>query len=99
MNGEQLQYNGNNNMTNGFAQINDHSQANNNHIRMDGGCSLQDISATDENGDDRVSEAMECSEQQDSHPKVETNGNLTSNAYGKYCPHGHLNMCTTYKYV
>ena len=49
------------------------------------------------NGDDGASEEMECNDNQDDQPAVEVNGNLMSHSYGKYCSHGHLNMCTTYK--
>jgi hypothetical protein len=100
VNSEQTQYNGNNVMINDFSQMNGHSQVNNNYIETDGG-HLQELNANTSgqmgNGDDRVSEPMECSEEQVNHTKAQVNGNLTSTSYGKFCPHGHLNMCTTYK--
>ena len=96
MNGEQMQH-GSINIptTNGSAQMNGHSQAN--HAVTNGGYSQETSAGEMVDGVDRASEEMECSEQQDSQTKPEVNGNLTSTACAKYCPHGHLNMCTTYK--
>lgn len=97
MNGEQTFYNGTNNS---FAQMNNHSQASNNHIEVDGGHLPEVNGVTNgfmKNGSDGTSEEMECNDDQDNHPAVEENGNVMSHSYGKYCAHGHLNMCTTYK--
>ena len=93
-----MQYGEGNNssITNGFAQMNGHLQAN--HAGTNSGYS-QETNANDEMANDvnTASEAMECADQQNGQTKAEVNGNLTTTALGKYCPHGHLNMCTTYK--
>ena len=97
MNGEQMQYGAGNNssVTNGFAQMNGHLQAN--HARTNGSYT-QETNAAGEmvDGVISLSEAMECSDQQNGQTKAEVNGNLTRTPLGKFCPHGHLNMCTTY---
>ena len=92
----EAQYNFNNITTNGVLQTNGHSQTSNGRIEIDGG-HLQQLNGTNVemgNGYNRISEPMECGDEQS---KSEVNGNVTSNSDGKYCPHGHLNTCTTYK--
>lgn len=95
MNGEHNPYDGNH-VANGYThdQMNGHSQTSNNQLETAASVHLKhDEMARDV---DRVAEPMECAEEQmDS--KVEVNGNLMPTSDGKYCPHGHLNMCTTYK--
>lgn len=93
---------------NGFAQANGHSQAVNGSVEIDGACLQElDTSLNGHPGSNDVrndnhetsSEPMECSEEPPVHTRVEINENLPSTSYGKYCAHGHLNMCTIYKYV
>ena len=87
-------------MSNHSEAINNRSDPINKHINVNGG-HLQEVNEVTnglmKNGDDGASEEMECNDNQDDQPAVEVNGNVMSHSYGKYCSHGHLNMCTTYK--
>lgn len=95
MNGEQAFYNATNN-----SQISNHSQTSNNHFEVNGG-HLHELNAVTnglmKNGNNETSEKMDCNDTQDHTHVAEMNGNTMSHSYGKYCAHGHLNMCTTYK--
>ncbi|XP_028408545.1 uncharacterized protein LOC114531098 [Dendronephthya gigantea] len=95
MNGEQTQYNNDNHVANGYIhdQMNGHSQTSNNHLETPVTVHLQEDEMASDVG--RVPEPMECAEEQ-RESKTEVNGNLVPTSNGKYCPHGHLNMCTTY---